>query len=141
VILCSDLYDSAGTFVTGNDDGGPRFNSLLTFTATTTGTYYIASDSFNNAYTGEYLLTMNTGSTPYMPEVGVQDIADYLTHAYWLNPVGGTPRQWNATTVTYNVQGLTAERGRTCQAGVRDLVRPDQHEFRRDVRPGKYHRR
>jgi serralysin len=105
------FYDSTGTFVTGNDDGGPRFNSLLTFTATTTGTYYIASDSFNNAYTGEYLLTMNTGSTPYIPEVGVQDIADYLTHAYWLNdPSGGTPRQWNATTVTYNVQGLTAER-------------------------------
>lgn len=103
------LYNGAGTQVAENDDQGPLLGSLLTFTPTTSGNYYIAADAFANGYTGEYLLTMNSGKTPFLPDISIGEIADYLTHSFWL-VVGTTPRQWGTATVTYNVQGLSPER-------------------------------
>lgn len=42
------LYNSSGNLITFDDDGGPGLNSLLEFTATTTGTYYVVANSFGN---------------------------------------------------------------------------------------------
>ncbi len=56
------LYNSAGSQVTFNDDGGPGLNSLLNFTPGTTGTYYIAADAFSTQ-TGEYTMSVN-GPSP-----------------------------------------------------------------------------
>src|SRR5262249_59031917 len=59
--------------------------------------------------TGQYLLTMANGTTPYAPVVSVSDVADYLTNTYW-EVNGQTAHHWNVTTITYNVTGLSAAR-------------------------------
>jgi serralysin len=50
------FYDTNGDFVTYDDDGGAGTNSLLTYTAAVTGTYFILIDSFSGAETGSYTL-------------------------------------------------------------------------------------
>src|SRR5882757_2020036 len=35
------LFDSTGTSLTADDNGGVGFNSVIHFTATTTGTYFV----------------------------------------------------------------------------------------------------
>src|SRR5262245_62058935 len=102
------LLNSSGTEVANDDDSGPLANSKLTFTASSSGTYYISAQGFGTA-TGQYLLTMATGTTPYAPVVTVNDIADYLTNTYW-EVNGQTAHHWGVTTITYNVQGLSAAR-------------------------------
>src|SRR5215510_5004418 len=102
------LLNSSGTQVAFDDDSGPLANSKITFTVSTSGTYYISAQGYGTT-TGQYLLTMNTGTTPYAPTVTVTDIADYLTNTYW--EVGGqTAHHWGVTTITFNVQGLSAAR-------------------------------
>src|SRR4051794_23919592 len=102
------LYNSSGTQLALDDDSGPLSNSKLTFTATTSGTYYISAGGYGTSV-GQYLLTMATGTTPYTPVVTVNDIADYLTNTYW-EVNGSMARHWGAATISYNVQGLTADR-------------------------------
>ena len=50
------LRDSAGTLVTSNDDGGDNVYSLIPYTATTTGTFYLDAGTFNDQGTGNYRL-------------------------------------------------------------------------------------
>src|SRR5437016_4324322 len=64
------LLNSSSTQVAFDDDSGPLANSKLTFTASTSGTYYVSAQGYGTT-TGQYLLTMNTGSTPYAPVVSV----------------------------------------------------------------------
>lgn len=49
------LRDSDGNILTTNDDGGPGLNSLINFTATETGTYYLDAHAFSTE-TGNYTL-------------------------------------------------------------------------------------
>ena len=56
-----DLRDSDGNLLASNDDGGPGLNSLLTFTATTTGTYYLDAHAYSTE-TGTYTLTASESS-------------------------------------------------------------------------------
>lgn len=51
------LYSGTGTLITSDDDGGPGRNSLLTFTAQTSGTYYISAEAFSTL-TGTYTLSV-----------------------------------------------------------------------------------
>jgi len=51
------LYDSFGTLVASNDDGGAGRNSLLDFTPAFDATYYVAADGFG-ASTGSYELLL-----------------------------------------------------------------------------------
>jgi len=53
------LYDAAGNQISYNDDGGSGFNSLLSFTPGSSGTYYIAADAYSTQ-TGEYTLGVST---------------------------------------------------------------------------------
>jgi len=51
------LYSSAGTLITSNDDAN-ELNSELTYTATTTGTFYLgASSGPNDSGTGTYVIS------------------------------------------------------------------------------------
>ncbi len=50
------LRDSAGTLLTSNDDGGDSTHSLIPYTATTTGTFYLDAGTFNDRGTGSYRL-------------------------------------------------------------------------------------
>ena len=40
------LYSSSGSLLDSNDDGGSGFESRITYTATTTGTYYLSAGSY-----------------------------------------------------------------------------------------------
>lgn len=53
------LRDSAGGLITSNDDGSGAFgyNSVLTFTAATTGTHYLDAEDLGNNNIGDFLLT------------------------------------------------------------------------------------
>ncbi len=55
------LYSGTGAFLASNDDAGQGLNSLLPYTATTSGTYYLEalSSNFtsNTVLTGKYVLT------------------------------------------------------------------------------------
>jgi serralysin len=102
------LYNASGTEIASDDDSGPLAGSLLTFTASSTGTYYVAAAGYSTG-TGQYMLTMNEGTTAYKPVVTVQDAADYLTNTYW-EVTGATARHFASTTISFNIDGLTAAR-------------------------------
>jgi serralysin len=105
------LFNASGTQVAGGDatdDTGPLLGSLLSYTPTASGTYYVSAGAFASG-TGQYILTMNAGATPYLPVVAVGDAADYLTNSYW-EVNGIAAREWGTASVTYNVTGLEPER-------------------------------
>ncbi|MGC1494902.1 MAG: pre-peptidase C-terminal domain-containing protein [Sulfitobacter sp.] len=56
------LYSGSGLYITVDDDGGPGLNSLLTFTATSSGTFYISAQAYVNQAgvggTGTYTLSV-----------------------------------------------------------------------------------
>jgi serralysin len=53
-----NLRDAAGVLITSNDDDGDNTNSLITFTATTTGTYYIDAGTYADDTTGSFHLAV-----------------------------------------------------------------------------------
>ena len=61
------LMDASGTQVAFNDDGGNGRNSELTFTPTTSGSYYLNADSYTSLSTppgtGTYDMTIVAGTT------------------------------------------------------------------------------
>jgi Ca2+-binding RTX toxin-like protein len=56
------LYNASGSQIMQNDDGGAGLNSLITYTASSSGTYFVSAGSYNNGQSGNYLLTAQTGS-------------------------------------------------------------------------------
>ena len=59
------LRDADGNQLTYDDDGGPGTHSNITFTATTSGTYYIDVGSFADQGTGQYGLSVVEGDKAY----------------------------------------------------------------------------
>ncbi len=57
------LHDAAGTEIQFDDDGGPGRTSAITFTAETSGTYYLDVQSWNNTGSGDYAISMAAGDT------------------------------------------------------------------------------
>ncbi|MGP3697302.1 M10 family metallopeptidase C-terminal domain-containing protein [Rhodobacter sp. NSM] len=101
------LYSSNGTLLQSNDDGGEGFNSRLTFTASSSGTYYISAGSFSDSYTGSYRIT--TSRAP--DEVWTQrQIADQLVSGYW-ESTGQRARGFDVgqgDTLNVDISGLTS---------------------------------
>lgn len=64
------LLDSGGTAVVTDDDGGPGVNAEIVFTPSSSGTYYIAADSYyhqpgiGGSDIGTYSVTVTTGGPP-----------------------------------------------------------------------------
>src|SRR5262245_16744167 len=58
------LRDSAGVQVPGaeDDDAGPAAYSAITYTATSTGTYYLDAQTYNNETVGQYGLSVTEAS-------------------------------------------------------------------------------
>jgi serralysin len=96
-----------------DDDSGPLNGSLLKYTPAVSGTYYIAAGGYvppiGTGSTGQYLLTMNEGGSPFSPTVSLTDVADYLSNSYW-KVNGVAPAKWNITSITYKTTGLEPER-------------------------------
>ncbi len=82
------LRNSSGSEITLDDDGGPGSNSTITFTAVTSGTYYLDVGSFNNASSGQYGLSFTAGSSAHY---------DYMMGAGNLIRDGSS---WSATPAT-----------------------------------------
>ena len=63
--VISGIYDANGVLQNDsfNDDGGSGLNSLLTFTANNTGTYFIEASSYGES-TGSYDLSISASETP-----------------------------------------------------------------------------
>jgi hypothetical protein len=57
------LRNSSGTILAQDDDSGDGFNSLINFTATTSGTHYLDASAFSSN-TGSYELSAGFGSVP-----------------------------------------------------------------------------
>ncbi len=57
-----NLYGSSGILLTSNDDGGIGLNSLITYTATTSGNYYLGARAFSSG-TGSYVVSATSSAT------------------------------------------------------------------------------
>ena len=60
--VIDSIRDASGNSLLGGyaDDGGTGYDSLLSFTPTTSGTFYVVARSVNNTGTGTYILTAST---------------------------------------------------------------------------------
>lgn len=104
------VYDQNGNLVTQNDDGGSGFNSALSFTATSTQTFYLAAGSYQDRYTGSYVMTFDVGADPNEP-LDVAGVASVLTDGYWESN-GGSRRAFDVEPggqLTVNLSGLNAD--------------------------------
>ena len=61
------LLNGAGTLITANDDGGAGSDSRITYTPTTSGTYFAEAKAFDENRTGSYVLSLAVGSQPEAP--------------------------------------------------------------------------
>lgn len=103
------LRDAGGTLITSNDDGGLGFESRITFTATSTGYYYLDAGAFSSSAVGSYHLTI-AEVLPPQPAT-LDELADYLVNGYW-NDNGTSARHFNTSSsnvITVNITALTAE--------------------------------
>ena len=66
------LRDSSGVLVTSNDDGGSGLNSLITYTATATGTFYLVARAFSTQ-TGTYSLTVQDLGVATIPGITISE--------------------------------------------------------------------
>ena len=107
-LRCQDTYlnlrNSSGTIVASNDDfdySNGFINSQFTFTATTTGTYYVDAGSYNGSDPGEYGISVTAGThANYDDYMGAGALL--MGDAAW-NSAAGT-----AATITYGFrQSLT----------------------------------
>jgi serralysin len=62
------LSNASGAVLRTNDDGGPGAFSSITFTATSTGTYYLQADTAYSGATGRYAVSVTTGDKAYFDE-------------------------------------------------------------------------
>jgi serralysin len=101
------IYNANGQLLYENDDisSGVNRDSLLAFTATYTGTYYVDVGAFDEAYAGTYQLSVDTYTPP--PLGTVDQLADQLVNGYW----SGDDHHFNVSqggTITVNITALTA---------------------------------
>lgn len=106
------IYDATGTYLAGNDDGGTGTESYLSFTAATTGSFYVMARGYGST-TGTYRISVTAEAAPPPdpdPTTGDLDtLAQYLTNDYWTDS-GGAPHRFNTTTsniISVNLDGLT----------------------------------
>jgi uncharacterized repeat protein (TIGR02059 family) len=57
------LRNASGAELARDDDSGGSSNSLITFTPTTTGTYFLDAGSYNQASSGRYTVSANADAT------------------------------------------------------------------------------
>ena len=101
------LRNSSGGLISENDDGGPGRDSLLNFTASTAGTYYIDVGAWEDGYAGGYQLSVTNYVPGTLPVYTNDQIASQLVSGYW----GGDIHRFNVAqggTLTVDLTQLTA---------------------------------
>jgi serralysin len=111
------IHAGNGSLLLQNDDGGVSANSQLTFTPTSSGTYYLAAQSHYTGSTsisdtGGYALALRQVAATDTAEIlSASDIAEYLTTGYWLD-AGRIPHAFDpgpANVVSVNLTALSAD--------------------------------
>lgn len=118
------LRNSAGTSLASDDDGGDSTFSVLNFTATTTGTYYIDASTFDDESTGSYHLSITA-----LPPAGADFVVATTATAATLAVGGSTAgridasgdHDWYAITLTAG-QTYLLSTGGTVPAGTVDTT-------------------
>ncbi|MEM7425132.1 MAG: FG-GAP-like repeat-containing protein [Pseudomonadota bacterium] len=86
------LYDSNGTQVTSDDDDGVGRNSLINYTANSSGTYFLSAEAYSS-HTGSYTLSASASARS-----GVGPSGDYngdgTDDLGWFNPQTLRVGQW-----------------------------------------------
>jgi len=79
------LRDPSGHLIAFNDDydNPPGQMSKITFTATTSGTYYLDVGGYNDGASGDYRLSAFTAAPTALPVYDNDEIALQLTDGYW----------------------------------------------------------
>jgi serralysin len=95
------LRNSAGVLIATDDDSGPGYNSTLTVTIATAGTYYLDAQGYSVGNTGAYTLSATAG-TRASYDVTQGAGAELVPGIAW-NAAMGT-----ATTVTYGFRSTAA---------------------------------
>ena len=100
------IRTSAGQLLYENDDrvSGSDRDSQVSFTATSSGTYYIDVGAFDENYTGNYTVSVSVYTPP--PLATMDQIANQLVEGYW----GGDDHNFNVTqggSLTVNLTALT----------------------------------
>lgn len=76
-----NIYNSSGTLVAENDDGGSGLNSQLVYTASSTGDYYAVASAYDDASTGSFAISVNdispSAPTDPLPPTTPSDIDEY----------------------------------------------------------------
>jgi serralysin len=95
------LYGADGTTVIAtNDNGLPGENSLITYTATTTGTFYLGASATNATDLGSYGVSVTAGTRP---DLDINFAAGIIDSDTTWNTTPGT-----AVTVTYSFRATAA---------------------------------
>lgn len=79
-----NLRDSAGTVITSDDDGGDNTYSLIAYTATSTGTFYLDAGTFSDQSIGSFHL-----SAIAVPAVGADSVLATTATTATLAVTGG----------------------------------------------------
>ena len=102
------LFNSTGNLIAENDDiAYGNLDSLLQFTATTSGTYYISAGGYDTS-TGQYALTV--GAAVPAQTATIPELADQLVNGFWewTGYNGTTPLSWqDANDITVDLSNLT----------------------------------
>lgn len=104
-----EIRNSSGAYLDYDDDGGSGYNSQLTFTPTTTGTYYIDAQAYGSL-TGTYSIAVaeiaiNSVTAPSQPNSLLDSISwgsmwDSNTINVYFAPAGYTADGYTAETMT-----------------------------------------
>ena len=103
------LYDSNGGFIEYDDFDGDGWDASITYSPSTSGTFYIAVSSYFSSSTGSYTLTVEQGIPPHVPGTAgtIEQLSEFLREG-----TSGFERKFNTTVsneITVNLSGLTAE--------------------------------
>lgn len=101
------LYDSEGNFIEYDDFAGAGLDALITFTATSSGTYYIMVDSWSSSSSGSYQLQIDEAVA--LPPTGSEGTYEELSE-FLQNEGQGAENEIkvSSSTITVNISGLTA---------------------------------
>ncbi|WP_371223668.1 M10 family metallopeptidase C-terminal domain-containing protein [Roseovarius sp. 2305UL8-3] len=103
------LYNSSGGFIEYDDLDGGGFDAQITYTATITGTYYIAVSSYQDGNAGSYNLAVNEVAPPPVP--GTVGTVDQLAEFLKSGTNGGIEYTFDTSSsnqITVDISGLTA---------------------------------